>query len=98
MILFASMTYTLPVQASDCYSHDSATSQDAGNDCHDGSDTGNTSTDCADCCLQHHGASGILGLKTAAVFPENTERMIASGDNLLHGHAPSGLLKPPRNV
>ena len=100
MILFASMTYTFSVQASDCcLPHNCAASQDAGGDCHDnGSDTSNTVDNCPDCCANHHGSSGVLGMKTSEASPESACEVIASGDTSLRGHDPSGLLKPPRNV
>ncbi len=100
MILFASMTYTFSVQAADYFMpHDCAASQDAGGDCHDdGSDTSNTVDNCPDCCANQHGSSGILGIKTSDASPKNACEITASGDSFLHGNAPSGLLKPPRNV
>lgn len=104
MVLFASLTYTFSVQAADCgLPHDCSVSQNAGdigNDCYDPSSTDSDTTDmnCPDCCLQHHVAFGVLALGLSTLTPQSANKLAASGDTYLHSHAPSGLLKPPRNV
>jgi len=98
MILLASLTYTLTVQAADaCPPHTCAMMQD-GSDCDDGGQPC-AAKGCADCLHHCHSSFPVIGGKLPALsFISGKGAFSAPADDFTPEGISSGSLKPPRTV